>query len=1519
MRVRKTLIILIGLITCCTIKAQEVNTLPFLDDFEETIGNDAIFQNWNTENIQGWQYWHLIQGGGNGGQCMRFEICDLDQNDWLITKAIDCSNTTQLAINFDIFNSGSGLKPRLFYASAYNGNAAESDWAELSYSLGTNINEWHRVDEIVIDSPGDVIYLAFQYQAGANQGIYCLLDNFSVKEYIAPPTYELVGSSDHFEFYTNIENQALYFEEISDALERGYLNYQSLWVRPGFKPIYPDDHKISVILTQREQLLQIDTNLPDWDCGIYKLSSGEIYICPLKTEDQQNYYHNFSSLAVNELAQLALAGLLGAEPEEYFREGFGLYEMGYRPNRDDLLQKLSDIGTNVPTVDQVRDITKLYLPGNKDLLASLFESKALLHCYYYISQQSDYKWWQLLKHYYIKDEDRIQQIYSSDHFDIYGADKEFPYAEDLALNMEEQLSLQENRFEKHINHRLNICIYDDEVGKEINNRTDFQGLACGADKINSTHQEKGHYGLLNHEFMHAWVNMLSNHNPGPGQFLNEGLAESTDAFMTDEEMPFHRYKIDDLFYHYQRKYNREPTWLEIVDNAEVNKDDGFWVDSYALGEMYWRYMNDKYPENFWVNVKLFLQNGRDWSVFGGKSAEQEGAEFMQFMKELAFAGPPLETTSIPFHEDFKNEFSGWTRMRFGGNDQWQIADYTGYDDALCAVAVNPYWFDENEDKTINSWLVSPPLDAAGMDKLRVQFMYNQTGNADKPEIYYTDNFSGPTTNANWIKVENLEWNAPQGTWGQMEFEIIDPSSKLYIALRFQSKDGDDYQYFIDNFEVKEAVPEPLAVLPFSDDFSKDYENWIAVSDVGDDAWHISGDDGIDGGKCARFYKISNPGQQNDDWLISPVFNTTGISNMAITFKYLYAIEGVAPDFYYSSTFDGDPAGQNWTKINKDFWINSQGWNDARIEIENPEESFVFAVRYKAMSDDEYYFLMDNFSIEAYEPVVYNQAGSSEHFEFYVVTPADAQYWNEIKILIEDWYAELCSYWDRPGRESVYESDVPVKIYVTSQQGVDDAIGIDFPEWKYGGYKIPNELYLAVPPENDPVYNGSFTEVTKNVLSQLMLMKRFMLEGNNYLPSYFSEAFGQYYCGYRPDKAAILKAISDYGGYPKLADIKSTEGFDTTYRKDILVSYVEAQALSRIGIQNIASDGYERLWQRHFKYFYELNDDYCIQLRDQTEHFDLYFSEQDRPYMRQIASKLEEKYSHYSSVFGLDIKHKFNVIIYPSEEAGMYCLVFSDNYNGGSAWSGDVLDFLSPEKFGGGIDEALRSLIPHEFFHAFHFNFVTHLFEVAPFNSEGMAELMAYEGENEAYLDNYGWYFEDGFNRFKKENGREPKLADIMPDKDSYMSVYTYGHAFWYFMIQNYTDYITIKEFFEKGEDWSVFDVSYETIDSAYIAYLKSFFKKPNSSSDITSSINSFKIYPNPSETESVIVFSNENSGHINLSIFDFQGRKIITILDKRLMSGDYSFPISNYIKRKGIYFCRLSTENGTSTIKIIID
>ncbi len=84
-----------------------------------------------------------------------------------------------------------------------------------------------------------------------------------------------------------------------------------------------------------------------------------------------------------------------------------------------------------------------------------------------------------------------------------------------------------------------------------------------------------------------------------------------------------------------------------------------------------------------------------------------------------------------------------------------------------------------------------------------------------------------------------------------------------------------------------------------------------------------------------------------------------------------------------------------------------------------------------------------------------------------------------------------------------------------------------------------------------------------------------------------------------------------------------------------------------------------------------------------------------------------------------------------------------------------------------------------------------------------------------------------------------------------------------------------------------------------------------------STTNEILCYPNPLSKHSVIQFSTEKNENVNLSIFDIQGRKICTLLNEKLNAGKHTIPISDLLPESGVYFCKLVTNEGISTIKLI--
>lgn len=73
-------------------------------------------------------------------------------------------------------------------------------------------------------------------------------------------------------------------------------------------------------------------------------------------------------------------------------------------------------------------------------------------------------------------------------------------------------------------------------------------------------------------------------------------------------------------------------------------------------------------------------------------------------------------------------------------------------------------------------------------------------------------------------------------------------------------------------------------------------------------------------------------------------------------------------------------------------------------------------------------------------------------------------------------------------------------------------------------------------------------------------------------------------------------------------------------------------------------------------------------------------------------------------------------------------------------------------------------------------------------------------------------------------------------------------------------------------------------------------------------------FPNPYQDQTTIPFRLESSGHVELSIYDLQGNKIVTLVNKLLGSGDHKVvfkPIDHGLESGGyVYQLRLSNEEG---------
>ncbi len=87
--------------------------------------------------------------------------------------------------------------------------------------------------------------------------------------------------------------------------------------------------------------------------------------------------------------------------------------------------------------------------------------------------------------------------------------------------------------------------------------------------------------------------------------------------------------------------------------------------------------------------------------------------------------------------------------------------------------------------------------------------------------------------------------------------------------------------------------------------------------------------------------------------------------------------------------------------------------------------------------------------------------------------------------------------------------------------------------------------------------------------------------------------------------------------------------------------------------------------------------------------------------------------------------------------------------------------------------------------------------------------------------------------------------------------------------------------------------------------------------------NTLSVYPNPASDKVSIGFDNDIAGFVQLSVYDFQGKKVTDLISKTLEKGRYTneWDLTDHGGKRvgsGIYFARLSNAGLSSTTKIIV-
>jgi hypothetical protein len=76
-------------------------------------------------------------------------------------------------------------------------------------------------------------------------------------------------------------------------------------------------------------------------------------------------------------------------------------------------------------------------------------------------------------------------------------------------------------------------------------------------------------------------------------------------------------------------------------------------------------------------------------------------------------------------------------------------------------------------------------------------------------------------------------------------------------------------------------------------------------------------------------------------------------------------------------------------------------------------------------------------------------------------------------------------------------------------------------------------------------------------------------------------------------------------------------------------------------------------------------------------------------------------------------------------------------------------------------------------------------------------------------------------------------------------------------------------------------------------------------------------YPNPFSAGTTIQFQTPSNTNVSLEVFDQTGRKVTTLVNKKLPLGSHTFDFDGSVLPAGIYFYTLKVGNYSTTQKMI--
>ena len=215
-----------------------------------------------------------------------------------------------------------------------------------------------------------------------------------------------------------------------------------------------------------------------------------------------------------------------------------------------------------------------------------------------------------------------------------------------------------------------------------------------------------------------------------------------------------------------------------------------------------------------------------------------------------------------------------------------------------------------------------------------------------------------------LKVENaadgnivIELNQPTTVaagWETLYYDLSGGDlSQVYDKIVFFfdfNVGGDDTAYYFDNIRLEAAST--VGIDPGCNDFDSGTEGWTVVDSAGNESnWVL--DETLQGGANGSVYSMGHGYEPSttayNDWLVSPAYNTTGLSAPTLSYyEHLnWSGDAFQHNVLYSTDYDGDVNTATWNFINAEIGTDAEDTWTQRVFALPSAENIVIAFQYVA--------------------------------------------------------------------------------------------------------------------------------------------------------------------------------------------------------------------------------------------------------------------------------------------------------------------------------------------------------------------------------------------------------------------------------------------------------------------------------------------------------------------------------------------------------------------------------------------